>query len=263
MARERASGTWVVTGAASGFGREFARRLAARGQSLSLWDRDAEGLERTRAILGSGARVHTTTVDVADTASVARAAESARREAGPIAHLVNSAGILRVGPAVEMNAADYRAMIDVNYLGSVHVASALLGDLRAAASPKRRAILLLVASVAGLRGFPELAGYCASKFAVLGFAQALRDEVAGTGVDVRVLCPPPGDTPMVRNLPYVPKIYELSPSLRAEEVVSGALAGLDRREFVILLDVRSRAMSLVNRVAPALMDGIVQRTIRR
>lgn len=243
-----------MTGAASGFGREFAVRLARRGASVVLWDMNAKGLEDTqRLALGAATDV----VDVSDQAAVERAAERARAR-GPIAHVVHCAGILRVGPAASVSAADYRAMMEVNYLGSVHLARALLDDLSRAGAAGAPSTLLFVASVAGLRGFPDLAGYSASKFAVIGFAQALRDELADTHVEVRVVCPPPGDTPMVRNLEKVPAVYKLSRLYTAEEVVAATFDGLDRSSFLIFVDAKSRALYAANRAAPALVDRIVR-----
>jgi short-subunit dehydrogenase len=160
-----------------------------------------------------------------------------------------------VGPAEQVSDADYRRMIDVNYLGSVHVALAALPELRAFAG---RAHLVLVASIAGLRGFPQLAGYSASKFAVLGFGQALADELAGTNVRVKVLCPPPGDTPMVRRLASLPPVYKLAPLMRAEDVAAAALRDLDRPGLVSLVDVRSKALWRITRLAPKLLDLVVR-----
>lgn len=251
----------MITGAASGFGRQFARRLAERGEAVALWDRDAAGLAETAKLLG-GARATSCTVDVTDPESVRAAVVASREALGALAHVVHCAGILRVGPAVEMSPADYRLMMDVNVLGSIHVACALVPELQAAAAAGGRATLLLVASVAGLRGFPELAGYSASKHAVVGFGRALRDELAGKRVDVRVLCPPTGDTPMVHNLPYRPKIYDLSPALSAETIVSATLAGLERPGFLVLVDARTKLLWKVGQLAPGLIDGMVRRATR-
>ncbi len=251
--RQRAKGTWLITGAASGFGREFARQLAASGDPIALWDRDESGLEETARALAQS-RTHRVVVDVTDPEAVRRAATETLEVLGAVAHVVHCAGVLRVGPAETMPAADFAAMMQVNYLGSVHVVQALLPQLRQA---EGRATLLLVASVAGLRGFPELAGYCASKFAVVGFAQALRAELRGTNVDLRVLCPPAGDTPMVRNLPRRPAIFKLSPLMSAEDVVTAAIDGLRRRPWLLLVDVRSRALHKVGALAPGLLDRII------
>lgn len=252
----------MVTGAASGFGREIALQLALRGEAVALWDVYAEGLEETRRWLGS-ARSVCVHADVTDPDSLAQAAATTRAALGPIAHLVNSAGILRVGPTASMPLSEFRRLMEVNYLGSVSVALTLLDDLTRAAKSGGRATLLLISSVAGLRGFPELAGYSASKHAIVGFGQALRDEMRGTGVDVRVLCPPTGDTPMFRNLSHRPKIYDLAPALPAENIVRAALAALeDDDDLLVLVDARSRAMLRVHQLIPALMDRIVARTIR-
>lgn len=246
----------MVTGAASGFGREAARQLDRRGEALALWDRDEAGLEATRAML-SGGRVDCRVVDVTDEEAVIRAAEASAQALGPLAHVLHSAGVLAVGLAEEVSAADYRRMIEVNYLGSVHMAQAMLPSLRAA-SVGGRATLTFVASVAGLRGFAHLAGYSASKFAVVGFAQALRDELSGTGVQVKVLCPPPGDTPMVKNLATLPPIYKLSPLFSARDVVHAFLDDLDRPGWISLVDLRSHALWRVGRFVPAVLDVVVR-----
>lgn len=255
--KARARGTWVITGAASGFGRVFAQKLSARGEKVALWDRDADGLRATQALLSSPS--HIQHVDVTDTASVWHAAEATRDAIGPVAHVVNSAGILRVGPARDLPPEDFARMMQVNFLGSVHVAQALLPQLERAAG---RSTLLFIASVAGLRGFPLLAGYSASKFAVVGFSQALRDELASTNVDVRVLCPPPGDTPMVRDLPEQPPVYKLSRMFTAEEVVDAALKGLEREDWLMLVDAKSKLLHKVGAIAPSIVDAIIRRATR-
>lgn len=232
----------------------MARRLADRGETIALWDRNAAGLEETRAMLG-GARVHVETVDVTDADAVSEAMDSSASSLGEIGHVFHSAGVLAVGPFEDVSARDYRRMIEVNYLGSVHVALAAVPVLRRAHG---RATLTLVASVAGLRGFPQLAGYSASKFAVLGFAQALADELEGSNVAVKVLCPPPGDTPMVRDLPSLPPVYKLSPLFTADAVVDAALRELDRPGLVALVDLRSKALWRVGRWAPSLLDLVVR-----
>lgn len=245
----------MVTGAASGFGREFARRLAGQGADLALWDMNEAGLQETRALC-SGVQVHCHKVDVTDPESVARAADASAEALGPLAHVVNCAGVLRVGSAQSVSPADYRLMIEVNYLGTVHVSQALVPHLRSAGPGQKT--LMLVASVAGLRGFPQLAGYCATKFAVVGFGQALRDELAGDDIDVKVLCPPPGDTPMVQQLDSLPPVYKLSRMFSAEEVVKEALASLRRPEWVVLIDAGSKALWRLGRLAPNVVDRVVR-----
>jgi short-subunit dehydrogenase len=255
--RTRAEGAFLVTGAASGFGRTFAARLAGLGRDLVLWDRDDTRLDEVRASLGGRVQVRTDVVDVADADAVGAAAARAFH-GGRVAHVIHCAGILRVGPAVTMSPRDYAAMMQVNYLGSVHVATACVPELLRVARPYERATLMLVASVAGLRAFPELAGYSASKHAVVGFAQALADELAGKPIDVKALCPPPGDTPMVRDLPRLPGVYRLSPMFSADQVVDAALRDLESPGLVQLVDVRSKLTWRANRLLPGLVDRVVR-----
>jgi NAD(P)-dependent dehydrogenase (short-subunit alcohol dehydrogenase family) len=233
-----------------------ARQLDRRGEAVALWDRDAAGLEATRELL-SGGRVHLETVDVTDPEAVGAALEGSVAALGPVAHVFHSAGVLAVGPASRVSPADYRRMIEVNYLGSVHVAQAVLPRLEAVPG---RATLTFVASVAGLRGFPLLAGYAASKFAVVGFAQALADELAATDgdVQVKVLCPPPGDTPMVRALKELPPVYKLSPMFTATQVIDAWFRELDRPALLALVDLRSKALWTVSRIAPPILTAIVR-----
>ena len=245
----------MITGGASGFGREFARRLAERGERIVLWDANAEALEETRMALPIA---HVEVVDVRDPAAAAAAAHRSREAAGALGHLVNSAGVLRIDAAEEMVPNDYKLMMDVNYLGTVHVVQALLPHLEECASAGGDATLLLIASVAGLRGYPQLAGYCASKFAVIGFAEALRVELAARPFDVRLLCPPPGDTPMLATLDSLPPVYRLSRLYSADEVVSAALRGLEGSAPVIMMDAASRLNRLINPIAPGVVDGILR-----
>lgn len=256
MAKPLASGVTVITGAASGFGREFARRLAEQGATLALWDVDREGLAETASIVRA-TRNQTFIVDVRDAAAVAATADATRSTLGPVAHLINSAGVLRVGAAEESGAEAARLMMDVNYMGSVNVALALLPQLRSADGDSS---LLFIASVAGLRGYPGLSGYCASKFAVVGYSQALREELHGTGVRVQVLCPPPADTPMLRNTKNIPGVFKIATHCTAEDVVDVALKGMQRDAWQILVDAQSKVVRRVDQLVPGLVDRIIRIT---
>lgn len=254
MSKSSASGVTVITGAASGFGREFAVRLAEQGAPLALWDVDREGLAKTASLVRA-TRHQTFIVDVRDTAAVTATAEATRSTLGPVANLINSAGVFRVGSAEQSGAEDARFMMEVNYMGSVNVAVALLPQLRAAPGDSS---LLFIASVAGLRGYPGISGYCASKFAVVGYSQALREELHGSGVRVQVLCPPPADTAMFRNAKDKPGVFKVATLLSAKNVVDAALKGMTRDEWLILVDAQSKVVRRVDRLVPGLVDRIVR-----
>lgn len=254
--------TWLITGAASGLGRELAAQLARRGERLVLWDRDGERLERTGSLLGR-AVVHTEVVDVVNADATRHSAARTVDAAGLLWRVVHCAGILRVGSSLSMSATDYRAMIDVNYLGTVHVSRALAPALIEAGRRIGPTDLVLIASIAGLRGIPSLAGYSASKHAVMGFAQALRDELADEPIRVRVVCPPAIATPMLMNLPQLPPVFKLSPPQPVDKVASSILANLERPQWLILPDALAKLLWLTQRTVPSILDVALRHVTRK
>jgi short-subunit dehydrogenase len=254
--------TWLITGAASGLGRELAAQLARRGERLVLWDRDGERLERTAALLGR-AVVHTEVVDVVNADATLHSAERTMDAAGLLWRVIHCAGILRVGESLTMSATDYRATIEVNYLGTVHVARALAPALLDSARRLGTTELVFIASIAGIRGVPSLAGYSASKHAVIGFAQALRDELADQPLRVRVVCPPAIATPMLMNLPDLPPVYKLSPPQPVDKVAREILAGLDTSRWIVLPDASSKILAFAQRAVPTLVDRVLRRVIKK
>ncbi len=254
--------TWLITGAASGIGREIASQLARRGEQLVLWDRDAERLERTASLLGPAVR-HVEVVDVVSADATRESAARAVDAAGLISRAIHCAGILRAGSSLSMSATDYRAQIEVNFLGTVHVTRALMPALIEAGKHQGPAQLVLLASIAGLRGIPTLAGYSASKHAVIGFAQALRDELYDQPVQIRVVCPPPVATPMLTNLPELPPVFRLSPPQPVDQIASAILRGLERHRWLVLLDVPSRLLWGSQRVLPGALDLALRWASRR
>lgn len=254
--RGLAEGAWAVTGAGSGLGREFARRASAAGHTVALFDRDARGLEATQSLLGRR-RAHAAVVDLCDDDAIAGAMARARDAVGPIAHCVHCAGVLSFGRVEDVPVAEFRRLMEVNYLGTVKTVKAVLPHLRETAR-NGRALLLLVASIAGLRAGPEVGAYAASKFAVLGLAQALRDELRSTGIDVRALCPPPCDTPMLRSQSTLPPIYNATVTLSPETVVDRALRAVrEAGPLELLVDVQSRALISLSRVVPGVAEWVV------
>ncbi len=176
----------LITGAASGIGRATALELARRGARLSLADLDVDGVRATAAAaraLGPDARAYD--VDMGDAGRVTALAEAAQRDAGPVDVLVNNAGVAVVAPFLRTSAADWDWVDRVNVRGPVHLTRAVLPSM----IERRRGQVVMVASLAGLVGAPGMVAYSTSKFALVGFAEALRLEVAHAGVGVTLLCP--------------------------------------------------------------------------
>ena len=162
------------------------------GYRVSLVGRRPEPLAALSASLGENA--YAITGDVTDRSSISSAFTSARERFGSIEILVNSAGMAPTAPFHRVDFADWQRTMDVNVNGVFHCSQIALEDMLGAGWGR----IINIASVASLRGFPYVSGYCASKHAVLGMTRALALEVATQGVTVNAICPGYVDTDIVR-----------------------------------------------------------------
>jgi len=183
----------LVTGAGTGIGEAVSRQLHADGYRVSLVGRRPEPLAALSASLGENA--YAVTGDVADRSSISSAFAYARERFGSIEILVNSAGMAPTAPFHRVDFADWQRTMDVNVNGVFHCSQIALGDMLGAGWGR----IINIASVASLRGFPYVSGYCASKHAVLGMTRAVALEVATQGVTVNAICPGYVDTDIVRT----------------------------------------------------------------
>jgi NAD(P)-dependent dehydrogenase (short-subunit alcohol dehydrogenase family) len=183
----------LVTGAASGIGLATALELARRGARVALVDLDPAKLAQAkRAVQAAGgtgslssSMVSTHVLDVADAEAVAEFGRKFTVDFAPLDLLVNNAGVSVVAPFTATREADWQWLMGVNVWGPLRLTRALLPSMLARGAGD----LAFVASLAGLVGAPGMVAYSTSKFAIVGFAEALRLELAGTGVGVTVVCP--------------------------------------------------------------------------
>jgi meso-butanediol dehydrogenase / (S,S)-butanediol dehydrogenase / diacetyl reductase len=184
----------VVTGAARGIGLGVAQSLADAGAEVLLADLDEKAVSTAADNLGG--RAAAASVDVADPASVAALRDGALERYGRVDVLVNNAGVISVAPVLELEWEEWTRVMTVNAGGTFLCSRAFARPMVDAGS----GAIVNMASVAGKRGDPTLAHYSASKFAVIGFTQALAQELAPAGVTVNAVCPGTVDTPMMRDL---------------------------------------------------------------
>ncbi len=233
----------VVTGATSGIGRATAHAFRREGAHVVATGRDPERLAAVARDVGEGIRV-----DVTVPGDVELLAQL-----GEVDVLVNNAGIGLFAGVDDTSEADLRRVMEVNFFGAVRVATALLPALR-----RSRGVLVQVASVAGRRGYQRHTAYCASKHALVGWSEGLRQDLRGTGVSVVTLCPPAVRTPFFENAGYM-SFDEDHPDLvpmTAEQVADGILDATARRKRMAILSPRARALDVLNFVAPSLLDGV-------
>ena len=182
----------VVTGAGTGIGEAISRQLHAEGYRVTLLGRRREPLAALAASLGEHS--HVVTGDVTDRAGITSAFSTAVERFGDVEILVNSAGMAPTAPFHRLDFADWQRTMDVNVNGVFHCTQIALDAMLRAGWGR----IINIASVASMRGFPYVSGYCASKHAVLGLTRAVALEVATQGVTVNSICPGYVDTDIVR-----------------------------------------------------------------
>jgi 3-hydroxybutyrate dehydrogenase len=184
----------LVTGAGRGIGAAIAQRLAAEGARVTLVSRSERQLQETAAPLGEAA-AQCIAADMTDLYAVSRAFESAAESFGPVDILINNAGKAQSAPLQRTSEELWHSLIAVNLTGAYHGIRAVLPAML----ERKFGRIVNIASTAGLRGYPYVAAYCASKHGVIGLTRALALEVAQRNITVNAVCPGYTETDLVRD----------------------------------------------------------------
>ncbi|WP_019854395.1 2,3-dihydro-2,3-dihydroxybenzoate dehydrogenase [Actinopolyspora mortivallis] len=187
----------LVTGAAGGIGAAVARKLAEDDTRVAAADHDPDQLRETVAELaGKGLPVEAFPLDVTDSARVSAVVEEVETRMGPVEHLVNAAGVLRLGETRTTSAEEWAHTLAVNATGVFHVSRAVVDRM----VPRQRGAIVTVASNAAGTPRARMAAYSASKAAATMFTKSLGLEVAEHGIRCNVVAPGSTDTPMLRSM---------------------------------------------------------------
>ena len=261
----------VVTGAGGGIGRGIALALGRRGCQLALSDVDEAGLaEVAREVASLGVRCTTRRLDVTDRAGVAALPAEVLADHGAVHILVNNAGVALGGTFEEVSEADFDWLMEINFHGVVRMTRAFLPHLRGADAAR----IVNISSLFGLVSPPGQAAYCASKFAVRGFSNALAYELAGTPVGVTVVHPGGVATSIARNarLPAGADLKQAEeqrrkfdrmlrmPPEEAGEIIARGIEGDARR---VLVGADAKVLSLLERLMPVGYWNLVSRLMPR
>jgi NADP-dependent 3-hydroxy acid dehydrogenase YdfG len=186
----------IVTGASGGIGAAVGAAFAQAGAAVALLGRREEPLSRLAdEIERHGGIAVPVRCDVADAAQANAAVNEVRAMFGPVDILINAAGVTIPAKVEDARLEDLREMMNINYFGVVHMVQAVLPHMKA----QNFGHIVNIGSIAGRRGEYTLAGYCASKFALAGFTEALRLELFGTEINVSLINSSPVDTQMLDN----------------------------------------------------------------
>lgn len=251
----------VVTGASSGIGEATAYRFARAKARLGLVARREERLskvaERARE-LGGEARI--AVADVSDETAVKAAIVGIEEAFSGIDVLVNNAGFGLYAPLQSVKREDVERLFAVNTFGALSSIQAVLPGMRR----RGKGLIVNVSSVVGKRALPMTGAYAATKYALQGLSDALRVELAGTGILVSVVCPGYTATEFSsRVIDYgAARSRPGGPVMSAEEVAEAIFDCARRPRREIVLTGKGRLVVLLQRFAPAVADWVIGRAIR-
>ena len=261
----------VVTGAASGIGRALAIQLAERGADLALVEVNEAALAETAdAVAKTGRRATIHVADVADAARMERLPAEVVAEHDVVHLVVNNAGVSVTGTLEEQSLEDFRWIVGVNFWGVVHGCKFFLPALRAAREAGDEAHIVNVSSMFGLIGLPTQSSYCATKFAVRGFSEALWAELYDAGIGVTVVHPGGVRTNIVKTSrsadpaakERVAELFERR-ALAPEEAAKQILRAVQKNEMRVVICTEAYATDWVKRIAPVAVHRLVAWGYRR
>ncbi len=246
----------LVSGAASGIGRAITLEFARQGIDLFLVDVDACGLAKVAdEARASGVEVVKRRCDVSQPSEVAAAVAAILESWGGVDILVNNAGITYYGRTHESSAEHWDRVMQINLHSHVQFTRELLPSLLA----RREAHVLNVCSMFGLVAMPKLAAYSTSKYAMVGFSEALRAEYGREGLGVTALCPGFVSTNLFASAPLPeqakgpkvpPKIFCTTP----EKVARAAVKAIRRNRRLVVVEPFAKLLTTIKRLAPGLID---------
>jgi NAD(P)-dependent dehydrogenase (short-subunit alcohol dehydrogenase family) len=253
--------TALVTGAGSGIGKATALAFARRGANLAICDVNEAGLAETAAAIEQlGREVLARTVDVADSDAMCAFADAVHARTDAVDILMNNAGVGLGGGTLYTSLDDWDWIIGINLRGVVHGCHFFVPPM---VKRNRGGHVVNVSSAAGYLASEGLAAYATTKFAVLGFSEALRDELTPHGIGVTAICPGLINTPITQSAPmrgpdatpeareYMVEVYRRR-NYTAERVAEGVLRAIQRNRAVAPISPEAWVGYYLKRLAPGL-----------
>jgi short-subunit dehydrogenase len=251
----------IVTGASSGIGHALALRLAEQRVRLVLASRNRERLQDLAwTIQRRNGEAHVIPTDVADAAQRAHLIETAVDALGGLDILVNNAGVGALGPFIKASQERLRRIFEVNFFGCTELTRLALPHLRQGRNP----MLVNISSILGHRAIPGTVEYCASKFALQGWSEGLRAELALLGIHVIVVSPGSTETEFREHL-----VEDRTTARRRHRGMSAdrcavlTVAAMRARRNVIVLTASGKLLVWLNRLAPRFVDWLMVRYARK
>jgi short-subunit dehydrogenase len=250
----------IVTGASSGIGHALALRLAEQRVRLVLASRNRERLDAlATTIRQRGGEAHVVATDIADAAQRAHLIESTVAMLGGLDILINNAGVGAMGSFAEASEERLRRIFEVNFFGCTELTRLALPHLLRGRNP----MIVNISSILGKRAIPGCVEYCASKFALQGWSEGLRAELALHGIHVLTVCPGTIETEFRDHLlehrssrPFRRR------GMTADRCAVLTIRAMRARRNEIIVTAGAKALAWLNRFAPRLVDWVMVRYAR-
>jgi 3-dehydrosphinganine reductase len=262
----------LITGGSSGIGLAIAKEFGKYGANLYLIARNPERLKNAkREIFDSipeAGNVVVFPIDVSVQKEVENAVQTIIEQHDGIDILINNAGISICGRLEDHSSAEHEKVLRINYLGVLYTLQAVYPHLKT----KPGSHIGFVSSVAGYLGVFGFSAYAASKFAVTGLAESIRNEAKDYGIGVTMIYPPDTDTPMYHNemeskLPECIALSESAKLVQPEEVAQKFLKGILKNKFEVFCNTESRMIRMLRFVFPNVyfkaVDNIIEKDRRK
>ena len=251
----------LITGASQGIGKALAEAAAARGAKVLVCARQIDLLlGLAQQIRAKGGIIEVIRADITSPRDRQEMVETAEKAFGGLDILVNNAGIGATGHFADCGPERLRQLMEVNFFGVTETTRAFLPMLKKGNKPA----IVNISSIAGKRGIPARSEYSASKFAVQGFSEALRAELAKDGIDVIVVCPGLTQTNFSQNMIEQKALVQLDHlrGMSAEDVATHTLKSIEKGYHETCLTFKGQMLVLVSRFIPWIADLVVKRKVR-
>ncbi len=252
----------LVTGASQGIGKAIAELAARRGMRVLASARSVDLLNQlATTVKAAGQTLEVVQADVATDAGRAAMVEAAKSKFGGLDVLINNAGIGATGHFAESAPDVLRSIMETNFFGTVETTRVFLPLLKEGTTPA----VVNVSSILGRRAIPGRSLYCASKFAVEGWTQAIRAEFARFDIDVITVNPGLTQTNFSQNMleKNARQSLDHRRGMTSEQVAEATLAALERGKRAVNLTFLGKALLFANRFAPGLVDRITKKKVRK
>lgn len=261
----------VITGAGSGIGRALAQQLSREGAHLALSDINQQSLEETRSLLTGNGNVTLAALNVADRDAFARYTQQVVSDHGQVDVVINNAGVALAETVANMSYEDMEWIVNINFWGVVYGSKEFLPYLL----QRPQAALVNISSIFGIIALPTQSAYNATKFAVRGFTESLRQELKDTPVFVSTVHPGGIRTNIVRNgrmktsmtgpkdLSSQIEDFEKVARTTPEQAAGVILDGIRKQQRRILIGADARLMDRVQRLLPVRYSDVFGWILRK